>query len=320
MSGAPIFIVGCPRSGTSLLRDLLRADPELSIPPESYFIPSFFRAWGDPGSAAEARALAARILSMRPVKRWQLQLNPGDFEPCRSFVAVLDRLYGEFAAREGASRWGDKTPSYVLELPLLSGLFPEARFVHIHRDPRDVALSWLEMRFGPGNVFGAATAWKRFVATGRRDGASLGDRYMEVRYETLLTEPEAVMRSVCEFTQVPFTSALLRRAEVGPVYAKDSQHLERILSRAEIDEANAFGWRRRMRLADQAVVEAVAGDTLSELGYEREGSPRRIPRLSRVALATDDAVRSAIKRARYRQFTLRNAALVGRAELLGRLR
>ena len=292
----------------------------MSIPTESYFIPSFFRAWGDPGSAAEARTLAARILSLKPVKRWELQLNPSDFERCRSFAAVLDRLYGEFAASEGGSRWGDKTPTYVLELPLLSGLLPEARFVHIHRDPRDVVLSWVGMGFGPGNVFGAATTWRRLVSTGRRDGATLGDRYMEVRYETLVTEPEAVTRSVCEFTRVPFTPAMLRRADPGTIYAKDPEHLKRIRSRAEIYETKAFAWRRRMRPTDQAIVEAVAGDLMEELGYEREGTPRPIPRLSRIAWSADDAARSAIKRARRRQFSLRNAVLVGRAQLRGRLR
>jgi hypothetical protein len=320
MDRSPIFVVGCARSGTSLLRDLLRSDPEIEIPPESYFIPPFYTAWGDPGSDRQARALARRILSMKTVTRWELDLDPEAFAGCRSFAGMVDLLYGEFARADGASRWGDKTPPYLMEMPVLAGLFPEARFVHIHRDGRDVARSWVRMKFGPNNVFSAATAWRRWVTKGRRDGSSLGGRYKEVRFEALLASPEETMRGVCDFLDIPFTPAMLTRAPIGPIYARNKEVLERMLSRERIELGRASSWREEMPVSDRAVVESVAGDLLDELGYEVEGLGRPVPRLSRVRWTAGNGARIAINRVTRRELTLRNAALVWRAQLLGRLR
>jgi hypothetical protein len=72
---------------------------------------------------------------------------------------------------------------------LLAELLPTARIIHIHRDGRDVALSWMATGFGPANAYTAATAWKSLVAAGRRDGSAHSDSYLDVRYETLLSEP-----------------------------------------------------------------------------------------------------------------------------------
>lgn len=207
---APIFIVGCPRSGTSLLRDLLRAHPNLTFPEESHFIARFYRAYGDPSSDRQAWKLARRILRTVQVGTWGIDLEARDFAGCRSFSEVVRRVFAAWARREGKPRWGDKTPHYVHEIPLLLELFPEAQIIHIVRDGRDVALSWLKKRFEPQNLYKAAQLWVDMVSRGRSDGSLLpASVYHEVRYETLLAQPEQTMRQVCDFLKEPFDPAVL---------------------------------------------------------------------------------------------------------------
>ena len=310
MSDPPIFVVGCPRSGTSLLRDLLRSHPRISIPPESHFIPRFFAAWGDPGSAREAEALARRILSMRTICRWELDLEPTDFASCRSFAEIVETLFGEFARVDGKPRWGDKTPAQVESLPTLDALFPEARFVHICRDGRDVAVSWSAKSFSPGNVYRSAAAWRRLVLAGRRDGAALGERYHELRYETLLEHPSETMRAVCEFLGESYTEAMTQRAKRTVAYGE-----KQMAQPPEIEAGAGSRWKREMPLAERAIVESVAGDLLGELGYEVEGLATPIPRRRAARWATAGVIRSLRDRVRGRRLSPANWILELRARL-----
>jgi hypothetical protein len=319
VSAPPIFVVGCPRSGTTLLRDLIRSDPSVEIPPESHFIPAFYRAWGDPASDREARALARRMLSLRTVRRWGLDLEPEGFASCRSYADVVGHLFGEFARAEGASRWGDKSPRQVRELPLLAQLFPDARFLHIIRDGRDVALSWVPRPFGPGNVYGAAKKWQSMVTAGRRDAASLGERYLEIRYESLLTETRSTMERVCRFIDVPFSPAMLTRAERSAIYSRNKSPEKRAWE-AEIRPDNVARWRREMSGGDRGTMETVAGETLSDLGYELEGLARPMSLPARAWRTAHNRRGEPRKRLTRRQFSLGNRILLGRAELTGRFR
>jgi len=153
MTCSPIFIVGCPRSGTHLLRNMLRSHPNLSFTGESHFIPKFYKAFGDPKSQKEAKKLASVILHLQWIKPWHLSLAPASFAHDRSYAQVVRRIFGAWAQKENKPRWGDKTPQYVTEMPVLSELFPGCKFIHIIRDGRDVALSWLALNFSPTKFF-----------------------------------------------------------------------------------------------------------------------------------------------------------------------
>lgn len=281
----PFFIVGCPRSGTTLLRSLLRAHSRLCIPGETHFIPQFWLAYGDPANGAEAARLAARILRLPRVASWETGLTPADFADVRSYSALIDRLFGAVAAQEGKMRWGDKTPHYVRYIPQLAALFPGSRFIHVYRDGRDVALSWLKARIEPGNLYKAASFWAGWVRQGRADGARqpLGS-YLEVRYETLLASPETTLRRICEFLGEEFEPAVL-----APQWAQSLQvhqplfgHREAgVISTTQIVPENHDKWRTAMTRKQRALFESAAGDLLAELGYETEGLARRLPAAER---------------------------------------
>jgi len=289
----PIFLVGCPRSGTTLLRDLLRSHPNLTFPPESHFIPRFYRAFGDPSSDEQAWQLARRILkSPRVALLWRITAEKRDFAGCRSFSGVTRRLFEIWAGKDGKPRWGDKTPHYVRDIPLLLRLFPEAQVIHIVRDGRDVALSWLRTRIEPRNLYVAARMWKEMVTQGRHDGALLRPgAYFELRYETLLTEPEATMRSVCEFLIEPYDAVVLSPNRIAPGRRRHAIEPGSPALACIIVRNNAGGWRSGMSLRQRVLFESVAGGLLSELGYPVEGLAGTLSRGERLLWEADHQAR-----------------------------
>jgi hypothetical protein len=187
-----------------------------------------------------------------------------------SYPDAVRRLFALHAARAGKPRYGNKTPVHVLSLGKIIELFPEARIVHIIRDGRDVALSYLDVDFGPTTIEGAALRWRRYVSAGRRSGLRLGPAsYHELRYEHLVDQPEQVLRALCGFLGVEFEKEMLRffeRAdEVRSGIALPQYHggLSQPLTRGMRD------WRAQMSPSKVARFESLAGDVLDELGYER---------------------------------------------------
>jgi hypothetical protein len=315
---SPIFVVGCSRSGTGLIRDLLRSHPNITFPHESHFIPTFYRGFGDPRTDHEARALAARILRLGWVRRWDLRLDPSSLAHCRSYRELISALYEEVARRAGKRRWGDKTPEYVMDIPLLLELFPAARIIHVYRDGRDVALSWTKTYFGPPNVYAAATAWRRMVTAGRRHGNAQPGSYLEVRYETLLSNPDDTMRRVCGFIGEDFTDAVLRPSRLPRILHRPivgSWLPQARPSETEVAAWNAGRWRREMAPRDRSLFEGVAGDLLTELDYETEGVSRSVSRGRRLAYGAHASWRRMVRTLNHHQPWPATFALMREARL-----
>jgi hypothetical protein len=151
------FFVGVARSGTTLLRAMVDAHPEVTIPPESWFITELAsrrRRYETPDDF-DVERFGTDLLAHHWFARWGVDADdlyaalreraPGDY------ASAIRTVFAHWAARQGKSRYGDKTPGYTTELVLLAAMFPEARVVHLIRDGRDVALSYSE-RFGVSTV------------------------------------------------------------------------------------------------------------------------------------------------------------------------
>ena len=280
MSERPIFIVGCPRSGTTVLRDLLRSHPRLTFPRESGGLAGLYRLHGDPRSNREARLLASDFLGPYGVREWNLSLRPADLEHGRSFTEVIAPVYEAWARSQGKPRWGDKTPQHVLAIPLLARLFPDSQFVHILRDGRDVALSLAGQLWGQKSAYTAARYWRRCVEAGLEDGRALGaGRYHELTYEDLLATSDPVLRSLCSFLGEDFDPVLLQPTRIPRPDAQPVQWDDRF--DRKLDASSVARWRREMPAADEIVFESVAGDLLRQLGYETDGVTRAIGRVER---------------------------------------
>ena len=138
--------------------------------------------------------------------------------------AAIAAIYESYAAGEGKPRWGDKTPMYMRHLTLLERLFPDAQYVHLVRDGRDAAVSFLKMPKGtytrtwahPDTVAEFARLWRTEVRAARALGSRVGaTRYLEVRYEALVADPGEVVASICAFAEVPFVPEMLEYAGRG---------------------------------------------------------------------------------------------------------
>jgi hypothetical protein len=271
-----VFVVGCGRSGTTLLRLMLDAHPDLAIPPESHFLSRFGHSldrYAAPGGM-DAERLAEDILRTKNFRAWGVPeedvLGRVRALAAPSFADVVDAVYTAYAAPRRASRWGDKTPRYVLDIPLFDRLFPSSRFVHIIRDGRDVAMSLRSVRFGPNDPMEAAGFWERRVRAGMRGGRALGGRYHEVRYEALVAHPERELRAICASIDLPWDAAMLDYPQrVSAALPEQSQHRHE----DRPPTAGLRDWRTQMPPADIAAFEAVAGGLLDELGYERGAAP-----------------------------------------------
>lgn len=193
----PIFIVGAPRSGTTLLQYMLRSHPRISMPSgESHFIIPLYRNVAKFGDLRQienvqrvhqqmyhlsADFLDTDLHGMRfDIKALSIELHA---QGCDTIPKIIAGLFKKNAQGEGKARWGDKTPWYLLQMPLILEMFPRGQFVHIIRDGRDVALSLFNRKqdFGVYNIFRAAEYWAIYLERGQELGAALpSSAYHEV--------------------------------------------------------------------------------------------------------------------------------------------
>jgi len=269
LSERPFFVVGKPRSGTTLLRFILSSHPRLHIPPETGFLPFLGFDTDTPVTAGQAHNLLVRIGRLN--RGWAGLVTDADAFyrslPQPTLAHFLDELYRRKIAQWGAERWGDKTPSYVLHLPLLGRIFATAQFVHMIRDGRDVTLS-AQKRWGHWYMdpYYLLANWVRHVEQGRKVGRTLPtDRYLEVRYEDLVQQPEVVARTVCRFLGESFYPQMLDHTRLARELVGPRGHVE-VWQPISTDSVQR--WRTQMSSFEQKVADRVAGPTLVACGYE----------------------------------------------------
>jgi len=250
---------------------------ELAIPPESYFIVSLHGGFSKRDRSLDRDTFVTVLTRHERFQLWGITEDELSAAMTRhaptTYADALRTVYQLYAHRRGKSRYGDKTPRYSIDVPLLAELFPEANFVHIIRDGRDVALSLMEVRLGRGHVREAALLWRSRVRAARDAGSELGrDRYREVRYEALIDDPRSELEALCPFVQLDFEPGMLNYFErIGdmPDPALGIRYRPRHHTRVGLPPTKGLrDWRVQMSPQDLAVFEANAGDLLSELGYE----------------------------------------------------
>jgi hypothetical protein len=280
---SPLIVLGVRRSGTTLLRVMLDRSPVLAVPDESYFVPQLARRHR---GTVDVASFVEDLRRLPTLVEWGLspdavgrRLRPG-MTSGEAIAAVFETC----AAERGKLRWGDKTPLYMQHLRLLESLFPAAQFVHLIRDGRDAALSFLSVPEGimtegwghPRDAEGFACQWATEVRAARALGARVGPgRYCEVRYEVFVEEPDAELRRICSFAGLEYDAAML--GYVGQTDSALKEHQQRLNEPPRVGVRN---WRSEMSPDDVAAFEAVAGDLLDELGYDVATRGHDRPRLA----------------------------------------
>lgn len=295
------FFVGTNGSGTTLHRAIFDSHPDLAIPGEARFVARLAgRIDRYEGDRFDTARFLADLARQDRFENWGLAMEDVESAladpPVEDFPEAIRRLYRLFAEQRGKSRYGDKTQANIHHLPLLAGLFPEARFVHAVRDGRDVALA----HTGGTKIEQVAVSWKRRVTVGREAGKALGpDRYIESRFEELIDDTETSVRRLCDFLELPFDSQMLkyyeRAGDIVAATAVPDRHKDIFLPPTK----GLRDWRRELSDDQVARFEALAGDLLHQLGYERKFD--RVPLAARTAAwrqVAGDGVRYAVRRAK----------------------
>lgn len=256
---------------------MLDAHPDLAVPWESHFIVAMWkvRRLYRTGSGLDAHRLANDIAASPMFGQWnvpdEIVWRRIDELERPGFAEVIDAMFMSYADSRGKRRWGDKTPLYVRSIGLLAGLFPTARFVHVIRDGRDVALSYLSVPWGPRDIWRVARKWKQDVSAGRRDGRALpASRYLEIRYEDVIRDPRGALERICLAADLPFDERMLEYHRDGSQrLGSPEAHVAYHASASKPPTAGLRDWRTQMSHDDLTAFESVAGGLLERLGYGR---------------------------------------------------
>ncbi len=289
------FVVGVGRSGTTLLRMMLDAHPDLAMPPETHFVPQFIQASGRLRFNPKVAMKAIRDDTHR---RWndfglgedELLAAMGALDPFNTADA-LRAFYLLYAERHGKARWGDKTPDYVRKMKKIQNTLPEARYIHVIRDGRDAGLSQNARiaKRGKDPIPGRELArrWRKRIVKSRIDAEEI-QGYLEVRYEDLISDTESVLRRVCDHVELDYDPAMLdyheraaerleemagalpaQRGRKGRPEREAGERVEAHALTTEPPQADRVAvWKREMDPEDNAEFEQAAGYLLADLGYE----------------------------------------------------
>jgi len=317
MANPYVFIVGCARSGTTLLLRMINAHPQITIMREAHWISRVLEERRDLTPEGLVKPELIPYLCSDP-KFARLHVAAEELlgllrrgQPV-SFPDLVARIFDLYGQDKGKALVGNKTPSVVRRIPTFHTLWPSARFIHLIRDGRDVCLSMADWRKAqqkkPGifvtwkddPVSTTALWWELSVRLGREVGNSLGrELYYEMRYESLVSNPAKECAALCGFLGVPYDEAMLRfhesRTRTKP--GRDAKHGWLPITPGLRD------WRSQMLGEDLERFEAAAGELLDELGYGRavqRPRPEVLEQASKVraSLAQDSNWNEVVSRSR----------------------
>ncbi|WP_141491638.1 sulfotransferase family protein [Longimonas halophila] len=271
------FIVGCPRSGTTLVQRLLSTHPESTVLPETFFVRRLMpnhRTLMNPLLQSEHNVLVQAVLQS---EAWSVQdlseeaLHREVQRQPQTGAGVLRAWMYTAARAHGVPVVGEKTPDHALQVAALHHALPEARFVHVIRDPRAVVNSWRTVPWSSGYVWRDADLWRERVQAVRQAPESAPVH--TVRFEQLVQAPATTMQRVAAFLGL----------SPGHMWTRDDVDAEQVAVDAEaepwkqnalapIDPAVATRWRRALPEADQAMVEHMAAREMQRWGYMPEAS------------------------------------------------
>lgn len=278
----PIFVIGCPRSGTTLLQLMLHAHSRIAVPSETRFVLAAYdarREFGDLREAQNRRALAEWIVGRKGTMLRDLGLDraavveeivaaPG------TLGSVLSVVFRAYARRFGKPRWGDKRPGYVKHVDTLLRLWPDAQLVHLIRDGRDCIASLKEMTWYKPDVRHAISTWREAIDVGRRCAARLGpDGYHELQYERLVADPVDELSRLCAFLGEDFDPAMTEPQHIAPQAVPKRKH-HHARTKEPVTSGRVGSWAARLEPWEITLAETVLGSRLRDYGYELSGAGR----------------------------------------------
>lgn len=273
MAAQPFFVVGSGRSGTTLLRLILSGHSQLHVVPETWFIRPLVAALPLQGPLTPQQIDTA-IFTMASHYRWpdmnyseqELRLDAAQLVG-PALVDLINLVYARQLRAASKRRVGDKTPNYIHIVPELAALYPAAKFIHLIRDGRDVAISFVERdweRYYERRTFPWTLAMSR-----RRDLAKLpvSSQILEVRYEDLTRDSESSVRRICAFLGEAYEPAMLEWQTQQTLIPARERHIHEKLARPASSESIGV-WKTKLSWWECFLIEACLHDDLLDLGYD----------------------------------------------------
>jgi len=277
----PVFIFGMPRSGTSLLRDLLNRNEKIAIPQaESHFIPYFVNKYGldfDLSLKSSRKKIHREFVNTSYcffLKYLQIEFEEEKLlfsEDIRSWADFFEYLFkkGAQCPEKEDVVYGDKSPNYVKHMPLLKKVFPECRFIHIVRDPRDYALSF--RKAWRKNIFRAAERWRESLERFEKDSRQIDeDDISLVYYEDLLENPEEALKKACDFLGIEYNPNMLSLDRAWEVYG-DAR------GKKEIKRDNKQKYLKELKEKEIKRIEEVVYPAALKHGYQMHFAAQAVP-------------------------------------------
>ena len=284
----PVFVVGSPRSGTTLLHCTLMSAGEFAIyRSETHAYNGLAPRYGHFGTASLRREFLTDWLESEHFLRTGLDpavATRAVEEECRSAADFLRAILGRIAQQQQASRWLESTPESGLYIDQILRDFPDARIVHMLRDGRDVAPSMVRQGWfrpfpwhRPRPLLPAIAYWDWIVRRIRGLGQKKCANYCEVRFEDLTAKPGETLCKLSDFLQQRLDWEQIQKIGIGSVSKPNTSYTDDLAQGA----FEPIGrWKRELTAEQVADLEAIAGPLLEDLGYERT-SPERSARLTR---------------------------------------
>lgn len=288
---APVFVLGCPRSGTTVLYHMLLSAGDFAIyRAESNVFNLLVPRFGGMRSAANRQQLLDTWLESKLFRVSGLdpnEISSKIMDDCRGGGDFLRIVMEEVARKQGTTRWAECTPDHLLYMEEIKRQIPDALFIHIIRDGRDVALSYVQQgwsyplpwdrdeRLGVAGLY-----WEWVVRKGCEQGRRLGADYQQVRFEDLVTNPRPTLSRLGEFIEHDLDYDRIQREAIGSVRQPNTSFAA--ASNESFDPVAR--WKTKMSREQASAFEALVGNLLQELGYPlvSEGKPKVSLRASRL--------------------------------------
>lgn len=279
----PVFIVGQERSGTTLLMTMLGCHPRIAVPEVAWWYPRFrgyLHTYGDLGQEENLCTLADEMIFGLMVPFWGMPANPktlvdeilGDLKEC-SFAGIYCAMLERYARWVGKPRWGEKTPNNVFYAKEILEDFPNAQFLCVTRDARDVAADAIRSSFGPTNAYAAAHEWKFGQQTIQKLRSELPQTlWFDVHYEKLAREPEAVLRRLCVFLGEDYSPEMLDFHKT-PIAQSRSKHRDHGPLGDPVSDRYVGIYREQLSVRDQRIIAGIAGREMQIEGYAVDVEP-----------------------------------------------
>lgn len=260
----PFFVVGCGRSGTSLLRTMLNHHPSLSIPLESLFMIDYLKA----SQKISLTTLKKLIINEPEIKEWGIKIKKKDIRKCSSTKDLVTKVNYVYMKKRKKKIWGQKTPRFIRHWKLLKKHYPDSKFIFLVRDPRGTVNSLVKSNVHFSNAYFAAKRWKMDMLYGLDLLKKYPKDTLVIKFENLIISPEKELKRVCKILKVTYHPKMMKYSKTGkneylPYFQNIHQKLSKRPDKSVIDK-----WKVELSKREIELVEYTNKNLMKKLGFK----------------------------------------------------